>query len=97
SVEPTEYLDATLARAVSGAKLAALAEPLVGDDVTIDDARAYVGELVDAQLPAAGLDGPRAVLADVREAIAAIDGAGVGNSSERYLEVARRLEALPAK
>jgi thiopeptide-type bacteriocin biosynthesis protein len=119
SVEPTEYLDATLARAVSGAKLADLIEPLVGGDVTIDDARAYVGELVDAQLlvpelgvhvtgpepidgmiaqlGAAGLEGPRTVLADVRAAIAAIDGGGVGNQPERYLEIAKRLEVLPAK
>jgi thiopeptide-type bacteriocin biosynthesis protein len=119
SVEPTPYLDATLARAATGATLAALAAPLVGDDVTLDDARAYVSELVDAQLlmpelgvhvtgpepldgliaqlAAAGLDGPRAVLAEVREAIAALDVAGVGNSPERYLEIARRLEALPAK
>jgi thiopeptide-type bacteriocin biosynthesis protein len=119
SVEPTEYLDATLARAASGAKLADLAAPLVEGEVTIEDARTYVSELVDAQLlvpelgvhvtgpepidgmiaqlAAAGIEGPRAVLADVRAAIAAVDAAGVGNEPERYLEVAKRLEALPAK
>ncbi|HTJ43755.1 MAG TPA: lantibiotic dehydratase [Kofleriaceae bacterium] len=119
SVEPTEYLDATLARATNGAKLADLAAPLVGDDVTVDDANAYVGELVDAQLlvpelgvhvtgpepidgmiaqlRAAGLDGPAAVLTDVRNAIASIDASGVGNDPERYLAIAKQLETLPAK
>ncbi len=52
SVEPTPYLDATLARAATGAKLADLAAALAADDpeVTLDDATGYLGELVEAQL-----------------------------------------------
>ena len=37
-------------RASRGAKLAELAEPLVDSEITLDEARAYVAELVDAQL-----------------------------------------------
>lgn len=50
AVEPSEYLEATLARAADGASLAALAEALVDGDVTREDADEFVGELVDAQL-----------------------------------------------
>ena len=50
SIDPTPYLDATLARAVGGAPVAALAEALVGDEVTLDEARAYIAELVTAQV-----------------------------------------------
>lgn len=52
SVERTPYLDATLARATTGAKLADLAAALVADDseVTLDEAMTFVGELVDAHL-----------------------------------------------
>ena len=57
SVEPTPYLESTLERARAGATREALAEPLVGNDVAIEDARAYVDELIDAQLivPALGV------------------------------------------
>jgi thiopeptide-type bacteriocin biosynthesis protein len=52
SVEPTPYLDATLARAHGGARLGDLAAALAHDDpdVTADEAAAYLDELVEAQL-----------------------------------------------
>jgi lantibiotic biosynthesis protein len=50
AVEVTPYLEATLARAHDGATLAALAAPLVDDEITLDEATAYIAELVDAQL-----------------------------------------------
>jgi class I lanthipeptide synthase len=52
SVEPTPYLDATLARAAGGARLDDLAAALVADDpeVAPDEAREFVAELVEAQL-----------------------------------------------
>lgn len=52
SAEPTPYLRATLARARAGARAAELAAALVADDpeVTLDEASAYVDELLDAQL-----------------------------------------------
>ncbi len=52
SVELTAYLEATLARARDGARLEELAAGLVADDSEIEpaEARAYLDELVDAQL-----------------------------------------------
>lgn len=50
SVTLTPYLEATLARAATGAPLEELAAPLVGDDISIDEARAYVDELIGAQI-----------------------------------------------
>ncbi len=119
SVLPTPYLDATLERAKDGAKLADLAAPLVDEEVTLDEARAYVNELIDAQLlipdlgvhvtgpepidgmidqlAAAGIDGAREKLEEVRGAIAAIDATGLGNAPERYTAIASSLESLPAK
>ncbi|MBZ0238363.1 MAG: lantibiotic dehydratase family protein, partial [Deltaproteobacteria bacterium] len=50
AVEPTPYLLATLERAASGAHLADLAAGLVDDEVTLDEAQAYIDQLVDSQL-----------------------------------------------
>lgn len=50
AAEASEYLVETLARARGGASLGALAEALVGDDITRDDADAFIDELVDSQL-----------------------------------------------
>jgi len=52
SIDPTPYLAATLERARSGARLADLAAGLVADDpdVTLEEAIAYVDELVAAQV-----------------------------------------------
>ncbi|MCX5746918.1 MAG: lantibiotic dehydratase [Proteobacteria bacterium] len=50
SVDPSPYLDATLALAGAGATRAQLVAPLVSDEVSADEATAYVDELIDAQL-----------------------------------------------
>ena len=50
SVEPTPYLEATLARTTEGATHEELAVPLAGDDITIEEARAYVDQLITAQI-----------------------------------------------
>jgi thiopeptide-type bacteriocin biosynthesis protein len=119
SVEPTPYLDATLERVRNGATREQLAQPLVDEDITIDDARAYVDELIEAQLivpdlgifvtgpepidgllgqlERAGITNAHAILTDVRAKIEAIDRGGLGNSPERYREIAAALEPLPAK
>jgi len=56
----TPYLDATLQRASQGARLAELAEALVRDDpeISLEDAGAFVHELVDAQLLTSPLTPP---------------------------------------
>jgi thiopeptide-type bacteriocin biosynthesis protein len=52
AVESSPYLDATLERARSGARLAELAGALADDDpeVTVEEAEEFLAELVDAQL-----------------------------------------------
>ncbi len=50
SIDPTPYLEATLARAVDGATVAELAATLVDSEITLDEATAYIGELVVAQV-----------------------------------------------
>ncbi|MEO8551107.1 MAG: lantibiotic dehydratase, partial [Kofleriaceae bacterium] len=50
AVAPTPYLEATLARARSGARIAELASALADDEITLDDAREFVLELIDSQL-----------------------------------------------
>ncbi len=50
AVEATDYLVDTLHRARDGATLADLAEPLVDDEVSRDEAEEYVGELIDSQI-----------------------------------------------
>ena len=49
-VEPSEALDATLARARDGARFEALAAPLVTDDVSLAEAEVYVDELIQSQI-----------------------------------------------
>src|SRR4029453_9424720 len=50
AVEDTDYLEATIARAKSGATLSALAEALVSEDVSLAEAEEYVTELIDSQI-----------------------------------------------
>jgi thiopeptide-type bacteriocin biosynthesis protein len=50
AVEPTPYLDATIARARGGARAGDLAAALVDAEITLDEAREYIHELVQAQL-----------------------------------------------
>jgi thiopeptide-type bacteriocin biosynthesis protein len=50
AVDPTDYLDATLERASSGAKLDDLAQALVDGEVSREEADEFVQQLVDSQL-----------------------------------------------
>ncbi len=94
SVTPTPYLDATLARAAKGAKLDELAEPLVDDEITLGEARAYVGELIDAQLlvPEVGvhITGPE----PIDGLIAQLAAAGIDHA--KLVEVRQALAAIDA-
>lgn len=60
AADATPYLEATLARADRGARIADLARGLVEDDpeIALEDAEGYVHELVDAQLLVSSI-GPR--------------------------------------
>lgn len=76
AADMTPYLEATLARAAGGARIADLARALVEDDpeIALEDAEGYVHELIDAQLLVASI-APRVtggepasgLLAEVRE------------------------------
>jgi len=48
--EWTEYLGSTLERATRGATFRDLAAPLVGGDITLDDAQGFITELIDSQV-----------------------------------------------
>jgi lantibiotic biosynthesis protein len=77
ALEPTVYLQKALTSAAAGATLAELAEGLIDDEVSRDEAVAFVHQLVDAQLLVADLTpnvtGPEPVsaLADALSAIPA--------------------------
>ncbi|HEX8113833.1 MAG TPA: lantibiotic dehydratase, partial [Kofleriaceae bacterium] len=60
AADVTPYLEATVARAAQGARIADLARALVDDDpeIALEDAEGYVHELVDAQLLVSSI-GPR--------------------------------------
>jgi thiopeptide-type bacteriocin biosynthesis protein len=75
-VERTPHLDATLERARAGANLAELAAALVADDAEVElaEARAFVNQLIDAQLLVPDVEptvtGPESIAA----VLAALDG-----------------------
>jgi thiopeptide-type bacteriocin biosynthesis protein len=50
SADPTPYLDATLERAAHGARPGELATALVDNEITLDEASAYIAELIEGQL-----------------------------------------------
>ena len=56
AVEDSDAIATVLNRAVGGATVAELAVPLVDDDVGGDDAAAFIGELIDAQLLVSDLE-----------------------------------------
>lgn len=76
SVERTEYLDATLALAEGGARLADLAAALCADDTTRDEANAYVDELVRAQILTSSITPPVTGDDPLEAVIRALDVAG---------------------
>ncbi|MDQ3982734.1 MAG: lantibiotic dehydratase family protein, partial [Actinomycetota bacterium] len=58
AVEDSEYLRRTLERASSGARPHELAEALVDGDVSLDEARSFVEELIDSQVLVSELTPP---------------------------------------
>jgi thiopeptide-type bacteriocin biosynthesis protein len=111
AVQEDEALATVLAAARDGAPLDALAATLVDDEVTPDDARAYVAELVDAQLLVSDL-GPRltgpdagrdlaarlpggAALAAAVDGLAALDAAGLGAGVAAYEAIVATVAATP--
>jgi lantibiotic biosynthesis protein len=99
-VERTPHLDATLERARAGAKLAELAAALVTDDAEVElaDARAFVNQLIDAQLLVPDVEptvtGPESIAAVLN----ALDGKPALAPMSRALRAATdELAALDAR
>ncbi|MEZ6146667.1 MAG: lantibiotic dehydratase [Planctomycetaceae bacterium] len=57
-VDETDYLLATIERARAGARLGDLAAALVDNEITQDDAEAYLAELIDSQILVSELEPP---------------------------------------
>ncbi len=100
SVQPTDYLEATLARAEKGARLSELARALVDDDpaIALAEAEGYVGELIDSQVlvPQIGpaVTGPEPVHAIIAELRAHPGSAEAALAAERLDQTRAALEEL---
>lgn len=93
AVEPTPYLEATLARAHDGAAFSELAAALVDDEVTHDDAEAFVAELVDSQLLVPELAAPVTGREPIHELVDQLAGAIETRPIADALDTARRAMA----
>lgn len=95
AVEPTPYLDATIERARGGARLAALAEALAADEgVELDEARAYVDELVTTQVLVPSLGVQVTGTEPIDGLIAQLHAAGLDASARALAGIRGQLEAL---
>ncbi|MGB9179218.1 MAG: lantibiotic dehydratase [Pyrinomonadaceae bacterium] len=73
AVEETDYLFATLKRANEGAKFIALAQSLVDDEVSLEEAEKYIDSLIESQIlvpdlsiPVSGCDSLDSLIAQLR-------------------------------
>jgi lantibiotic biosynthesis protein len=57
-VEETDYLAATLSRAAHGARAVDLAAALVDDEISLEEAQAFIAELIETQLLVSELEPP---------------------------------------
>jgi thiopeptide-type bacteriocin biosynthesis protein len=98
AVEETDYLLETLQRAGQGAIVADLAQPLVGDEVTLEDATGYVRELVESQLLVPDL-APKATGPEpIHDLISQLRTHPHAQSvADRMDEIRRSLEAMDGK
>lgn len=94
SVEETDYLRSTLERAAPGARLEELAAALVGEEVSSEDARAYIEELVDSQVLVAELEPPLTGPEPLEALVATLRECGRSDTAERLERLQRELSAL---
>lgn len=97
AIEPTEALEATLARARNGATLAALAAELAGGDVSLAEADRYVAELVENQVLVSDMTVPLTGPEPVRSVVEMLRShAQTRPSADRLDEARHALEAMDA-
>ena len=96
AIDDTDVLRLTLERARHGATRAALAEALVADDVSMDDARDYVDELVTSQILVSELECPVTGDEPLGALIETLRQRGGDAAAERLAETAAALDAIDA-
>jgi thiopeptide-type bacteriocin biosynthesis protein len=99
AIEPTDYLERTLARAADGATLDELATALTADDaeVTLDEARAYVDELIATQVLVSDLEPPVTGSEAIPELITSLRRYPAGQAAaDRLDQVRTELESFDA-
>ena len=98
SVELTPYLEATIERAARGAMPGELAQALVDADaeITLDEARAYIDQLIDTQILASDLAPPVTGREPIYDIVDTLRAAHADVAAERVAGVASELEAMDA-
>src|SRR5262249_17539506 len=98
AVEATDYLAATLARAREGTSAAALAASLIDDDpdAAIDEAEAYIGDLIDNQVLITELRPTVTGPEPLPGLVARLRGRGATPAADRLEQARQELEALDA-
>ena len=96
AVDDSDALRQTLERARDGATRAALAAALVDDDISIDDARAYVDELVASQILVPDLECPVTGDEPLGHLIAGLRRSGGESAADRLTAAAAALSAIDA-
>jgi thiopeptide-type bacteriocin biosynthesis protein len=94
AVEETPYLLDTLARAERGASLRVLAEALIDDEITVEEAEGFILELIESQLLLPELSPAVTGPEPIHDLITQLNGLRDGAASAAILEGAR--EALLA-
>jgi thiopeptide-type bacteriocin biosynthesis protein len=98
SVESTPYLEATLERAAAGQSPGELASALIEADptVTLEEARGYVDQLIDAQILVSDLAPPVTGREPIYDIASTLRAAHADAAAERIEGVSRELEGMDA-
>jgi thiopeptide-type bacteriocin biosynthesis protein len=93
ALDSTEYLDATLERAASGARAADLAAALVAADpdgeIALEDAEGFVTELIDSQILVSDLQPPVTGPEAIHDLVAQLGALPAGRTAAGELDRAR--------